>query len=113
MLDYEQYGKCLYKPKLSWSENKIREDIILFDEADDASELTKDLKFGNPVDAATRVILTSIIKEYWDCFVKTGTKRTVLGYEFGIDISGENLFVAANPHTVQTRPNLLCRKYFN
>ena len=97
MLDYGQYGKCLYKPKLSWSENTTREDIILFDEADHTSELTKNLKFDDSVDAATRATLISIVKEYWDCFVKTGAKRTVLRYEFGIDTGGEKLVCYLKP----------------
>ena len=28
LLDYGQYWKCVYKPRLNWSENKTREDII-------------------------------------------------------------------------------------
>ena len=41
LLDYRQYGKCVYKPKLIWSDNKTREDIILFDEVNHANELKK------------------------------------------------------------------------
>ena len=39
LLDYEQCGKFLYKSRLSWDENTIREDIILFDEVNRANEL--------------------------------------------------------------------------
>ena len=97
LLDYGQYRKCLYKPKLSWSKNTTREDIILFDEVNHANELTKDLKFDDSVDASIRVTLTSIVKEYWDCFIKTGAKRTVLGYEFGIDTCGEKTVCCRKP----------------
>ena len=65
-----------------------------------SAELEKDLKFGDNVDLHTREVVTSIINKYWDCFIKIGAKRTILGYEFGIDIGGDSLFVAGSPHMV-------------
>ena len=97
LLDYGQYGKYVYKPKLSWSENTTKEDIILFDKVNNADELKKDLKFDESIDAATQATLTSITKDYWDCFIKTGAKRTIIGYDFGIDTGGENLVCCCKP----------------
>ena len=48
-------------------------------------ELERDLSFDDSVDAATCISITDTIHEFWDCFVKEGVKRPILGYEFGID----------------------------
>ena len=66
----------------------MRKDIIVFNEADHAAELARDLKFDATVDKETRNSVTSIVKEFQDCFIKEGAKRTILGYEFGIDTGG-------------------------
>ena len=60
----------------------------MYDEANHASELKKDLRFDDSVDSKIRSEVTDIIKEYWDCFIKEGAKRPILGYEFGIDTGG-------------------------
>ena len=41
ILDYGQYGKCLYKPKLDWNDDSKRHDIIIYDENSHVGELTK------------------------------------------------------------------------
>ena len=53
LLDYGQYGKCVYKPKLIRTGNTTGEDIILFDEVNHANEFKKYLKFDDSVYAAT------------------------------------------------------------
>ena len=88
ILDYGQYGKCLYKPKLDWNDGSKRHDIIIYDANNHVDDLTKDLKFDISVDKETRAAVTSIITEFWDCFVKEGAKRTILGYKFGTDTGG-------------------------
>ena len=47
------------------------------------------LKFDPYVDINTCKLITDIIIEYWDSFAKEGTKRPILGYEFGIDTGGD------------------------
>ena len=79
ILDYGQYGNCLYRTNLSWDEGVNRDNIIIFDDKLHSTELMKHLKFGENVDLHTRGVITSIIEKYWDCFVKEGTKRTILG----------------------------------
>ena len=88
ILDYGQYGKCVYKRNTEWFNNLNRQDIIIYDDAKHASELENDLKFDDSVDSDMRSKVTDIIKEYWDCFIKEGAKRPILGYEFGIDTGG-------------------------
>ena len=88
ILDYAQYGKCVYKPQLDWSPGHLRDDLILFDSATHSEELNKDLSFDSTVDAETKIAVTDIIKDFWDCFIKEGAKRPILGYEFGIDTGG-------------------------
>ena len=88
ILDYGQYGKCVYKRKVEWFDNLNRQDIIIYDDAKHASELEKDLKFDDSVPLEIRSKVTEIIKEYWDCFIKEGAKRPILSYEFGIDTGG-------------------------
>ena len=62
ILDYGQYGKCLYRTKLSWDEGATRDDKIIFDDELHSAELKKDLTFGENVDLHTRGIVTAIIK---------------------------------------------------
>ena len=88
ILDYKQYGRCVYRSKLQWSDNSSRTDIILFNEDIDSEELSKDLKFDGSLDLRTKNAVTKIVKDYWDCFATRGAKRTILGYEFGIDTAG-------------------------
>ena len=44
ILDYSQYGKCVYKPDLSWSEGATRNDLISYDYSVHADELKKGFK---------------------------------------------------------------------
>ena len=88
ILDYSQYGKCVYKPNLDWSNDSSRMDIITYDKVIYATELTKDLQFDDSIDTITCTAITDIIAEYWDCFIKEGAIRTILGHEFGIDTGG-------------------------
>ena len=62
ILNYGQYGKCMYKTKLIWSDDSFRTDIICYDDATHASELKCDLKFDESVDVDTRLAVTSIIQ---------------------------------------------------
>ena len=77
ILDYGQYGKCVYKPNLDRSDDSARVDIITYDKATHVAELGKDLKCDDYVDTNTRASITTIITEFWDCFVKKGTKCTI------------------------------------
>ena len=77
ILDYGQYGKCLYEPKLAWDDNSLLNDIIPFQDAIHAAKLAKDLTFYTSVDKETRIAITSIVTEFWDCFVKEGTTRFI------------------------------------
>ena len=43
------------------------------------------MKICKNVDDPTRDDIIQIIQKYWDCFCKEGARRTILGYEFGID----------------------------
>ena len=63
-------------------------DRILFDEMEHAKELDKDLKLSPSICDQSKQGVVAVIKKYWDCFVTVGAKRTILGYEFGIDTSG-------------------------
>ena len=88
ILDYKQYGRCVYGNKLQWSDNSSRTYIILFNEDIDSEELSKDLKFDGNLDLRTKNEVTKIVKDYWDCFATRGVKRTILGYKFGINTAG-------------------------
>ena len=39
MLNYSQYGKCMYKTKVTWDSGVERMDRILFDESEHQKEL--------------------------------------------------------------------------
>ena len=51
-------------------------------------ELKKDLHFDDTINADTQSCIIDIIKKFWDFFANIGAKRTILGYEFGIDTGG-------------------------
>ena len=97
LLDYGQYRNCLYKPELEQSDSSKLPDIINFNAAVHSMELERDLSFDDSVDAATRISITDIIHEFWDFFVKEGTKRPILGYESGIDTGGAKPIFCRKP----------------
>ena len=88
VLDYSQYGNCLYRTAVSWYDISGRNDIIYFEGAAHTAELTKGLRFDMTIDTSTREAIINIIKKYWDCFVKEGSQWPIIGYEFGIDTGG-------------------------
>ena len=88
ILDYAQYGDCIYKNELEWTDNSTRTDIIKYDEAVHWAELENNPHFDDSIDDATKYSITSIIKKCWDSFALIGAKRTILVYEFGIDTGG-------------------------
>ena len=88
ILDYSQYGKCVYKTELHWCDDSERKDIIIFDCAAHSAELIKGLRFDPTLDPPTRESIVAVIKKYWDFFIQEGAKRPILGYEFGIDTGG-------------------------
>ena len=97
LLDYSQYGKCMYKSDVTWDSGSERVDHIHFNESEHQQELHKDLKFGSSVDSATQLAVTGIIKKYWDYFVKEGAKRTILGCELGIVTTGAKPIYCRKP----------------
>ena len=97
ILYYGQYGKCVYKPSLDWNDDSTRVDIITYNKAIHAVELTNDLQFGDSVDKITCAAITDMITEYWDWFIKEGAKRTVLEYKFGIDTGGSKPVCCRKP----------------
>ena len=88
ILDYRQFGKCMYKPIHEWTNDTARTDVIVFNESLHDDELQKDLDFNNSIDTESRLAITNTIKEFWDCFAQEGAIRPILGYEFGIDTDG-------------------------
>ena len=73
-----------------------------------------DLSFDLTIDKESKDTLTSIIKVYWDCFVKDETKRALLGYQFGIDTGGAKPVCCKKPSygtyeskVIMTQVNLL------
>ena len=49
ILDYRQFGKCMYKPKHEWTNDTARTDVIVFNEPQHDGELQKDLDFNGTV----------------------------------------------------------------
>ena len=86
IFEYSDYGNCVFRPNLKWVDRK-REDIIWFNEDNDAEELKKGLEIGSSINTNLRNSIIDIVKTYWDCFCKEGARRTILDYEFAIDTS--------------------------
>ena len=70
--------------KLDW-ENSKRNDIIKFNPKEDTKELISNIKIGKSVNPSIRDRVTNLVESYWDCFATKGARRTIIGYEFGID----------------------------
>ena len=97
ILDYGKYGKYVYKPQMDWSDNNNCKGIIIYNENDHAYELYSDLWVDDTIDPNKKAKIINIIKEYWDYFLKTGAKRTISGYEFGIGTGGSKHFSCRKP----------------
>ena len=69
ILDYSQYDNCFYRHNLSWMDKSSRQDNIFFDHGLHQAELDKDLSIDNSIGTDIKTFITTIIKEYWDCFV--------------------------------------------
>ena len=54
ILDYKQYGQCVYRNKLEWSDTSSRTDVIQFNEITNSTELEKDLRFDKDLDQETK-----------------------------------------------------------
>ena len=76
--DYTQYGKAVFKPRVNWKAH-TRNDIITYNHAYAWDELNKGIKIGNTSSAESKERLISIIKKYWDCFCKKGTRHKIFG----------------------------------
>ena len=83
-------SKTVFKQK-NITQVEGRNDIIYFGGKDggmkelDGKELDANLKIGPSASPEQRQQIIGIIKKHWDCFCKRGAKRTILGFEFGID----------------------------
>ena len=62
ILDYKQYGRCVYRNKLEWSDDSNRTDIILFIDDIHSKELNKDLKLDKDLDPMTGIVIRIIVK---------------------------------------------------
>ena len=51
----------------------------------DITRKCKNIKLNSRVIPEIKEQLISIVKKYWDCFCKEGTKRTILVYKFSVD----------------------------
>ena len=80
ILDYAQYGNCIYRNDLVWTYNSIYRDVIRYDDKEHWAELKKDLGIDKSIDTASQYSIINIIKQFLDCFVKIGAKRPILGY---------------------------------
>ena len=54
ILDYGQFGKCVYKNNLSWTDYLGCEDIIFFDCHAHNAELQKGFRFDDSIDENAR-----------------------------------------------------------
>ena len=88
ILNYGQYGNCIYRNNLVWADDSGWTDIIKYNEKDHWEELKKDLRFDDSINAATQSSIVDLMKKLWECFVKEDAKCTILGYEFVIDTGG-------------------------
>ena len=85
VFDLLHEGKAVYCPKVKWSD-KPREEIIIFDPAGDMAELMNNPNIGENAKAKYKDDIINIIQYYWYCFCLKGACRTILYYEFAINI---------------------------
>ena len=78
-------GKTVFKPT-KFQPVPARHDIITFgDEDEDEAELEKHFKLGASATPESKSKILRLVQKYWDCFCKRGARRTIIGYEFGVD----------------------------
>ena len=78
-------GKTVFKPT-KFQPVPARHDIITFgDEDGDEAELEKHFKLGASASPESKSKILRLVQKYWDCFCKRGARRTIIGYEFGVD----------------------------
>ena len=68
----------------TWEEGE-RTDLITFNAKKYNKKLYKHIKLNSRVIPEIKEQLYSIVKKYWGCFCKEGSKRTIPGYKFSID----------------------------
>ena len=73
---------------MTWSNGSECTNIIIFNKKSYLAKLEKDLKFEEDINPKTKEEIKKVIKDFWDYFITAEVKRTILGYEFGIDTSG-------------------------
>ena len=93
---YKPIKNTVYKLKLNW-EDHPRSDIIQFNKSDDTTELMKAIKIGSSINNSVQQRIISIVQKYWDCFAMKGARRTIIGYEFGIDTGDAKPVCCAKP----------------
>ena len=82
--DFKPFGNCVMRPPPPW-EPSTRTDIIHYNHSIHSKELHSDLELESCCPHDLNLKILDIIKEYWDCFVTSGCKRTIIGYVFHID----------------------------
>ena len=88
ILNYSQYGKCVYQSKLRWDTGNERSYRIYYNATTHTMDSNTYLRLGKSLESDYQVTIRNLIIKYCDCFAKEGAKRLILGYEFRIDTSG-------------------------
>ena len=69
---------------MAWTP-RIRDNNVMWNGANEISEFENNSRIKINVLPEIKETISDLIKANWDCFTKRGTRRPILGYEFGID----------------------------
>ena len=79
---YESLRKTAYRAT-TWQPG-TRTDILPYKDSLYTEEL-KSLDIGSVSTQASSLLITKLVRKFWDIFTKIGLKRSMLGFEFRID----------------------------
>ena len=96
ILYYTHFRKFMFNPAIDWTNHK-RTYITTYSKDIDQAELGKSLKNNPNVTQEIRERIISLIKKYWYFFAKQGCRRTIVGYEFAIDVGSALPFFCRKP----------------
>ena len=68
-----------------------------WDCARDTPEFKKHIRIGAHVAMATRGQIEMMVRKYWYMFYRAGVSKTVLGFEFAVDMGGSQRVCCCKP----------------
>ena len=70
IINYGQFGRCVYRANTKWDSGVKRIDTILFEESKHSAELNEDLNFSSTIDSHSQQAIKDLIIKYLDVLLR-------------------------------------------